>query len=151
MLHVRRVISVKKCEGAEGDFNHRDAQNSELITERSDPASSSEPVHDSHSLCFFTESSFKLLSLSSCGFLEKQSVVPENTLSSSQRSASSCSGQKQIFAVGWLQGGNVKNEEVLCVGGRRRPAALQHVSWPGSLCTLPVFLSSFTFDVKAET
>lgn len=38
-----------------------------------------------------------------------------------------------------------------CVGGRRRPAALQHVGWPGSLCTLPVFLSSFTFDVKAET
>lgn len=38
MLHVRRVISVKKCEDDEGDFKHRDAQNSELIRERSDPA-----------------------------------------------------------------------------------------------------------------
>lgn len=59
MFHVRRVISVKKCEDDEGDFKHRDAQNSELIRERSDPASSSGPVHDSPSLCFFTESSFK--------------------------------------------------------------------------------------------
>lgn len=29
--------------------------------------------------------------------------------------------------------------------------ALKHVGWPRSLCTLPVFLCSFTFDLKTET
>lgn len=64
------------------------------------------------------------------------------------RSVAFRSGWKQIFAVGRLRGGNVKNEEVLCLW--KGLQALKQVGWPRSLCTLPVFLCSFTLNLKTE-